>query len=152
METGRALPSPGVQRDPVEPRTRSGWRWFALVGARQSFVIGCQSRPPGGIMWRRKKKKPPPRGVWRLEGYAIWHPRRFGGTGFGCRAENALSTILFPGDGSQALAACSAPAALPTVPTETDRQRRAREASHRYFTEARVLSPREVSALLDRLS
>ena len=99
METGRALPSPGVQRDPVEPRTRSGWRWFALVGARQSFVIGCQSRPPGGIMWRRKKKKPPPRGVWRLEGYAIWHPRRFGGTGFGCRAENALSTILFRGTG-----------------------------------------------------
>jgi hypothetical protein len=38
------------------------------------------------------------------------------------------------------------------VPTETDRQRRAREASHRYFTEARVLSPREVSALLDRIS
>ena len=57
-----------------------------------------------------------------------------------------------PGDGSQALAACLAPAALPTVPTETDRQRRAREASHRYFTEARVLSPREVSALLDRIS
>ena len=50
-------------------------------------------------MWRRKKKKPPPRGVWRLEGYAIWHPRRFGGTGFGCRAENALSTILFRGTG-----------------------------------------------------
>jgi hypothetical protein len=49
---------------------------------------------------------------------------------------------------------CSAPDFGHTVPRmgETDRQRRAREASHRYFTEARVLSPREVSALLDRLS
>ena len=40
--------------------------------------------------------------------------------------------------GSQALAACSAPAALRTVLVmgENDRQRRAREASYRYFTEA----------------
>ena len=42
---GRAgLLSPGVQRDPGEPRDRSGRGWSALVWAPQSLVIGRHGR------------------------------------------------------------------------------------------------------------
>jgi len=86
MEAGRALPSPGVQRDPAEPKDRSACRWVcACWGAPKS----CDRTP-----------RPRPAETGRR--------------------------------------ACSAPDFGHTVPRmgETDRQRRAREASHRYFTEA----------------
>ena len=52
MEAGRALPSPGVQRDPAEPKDRSACRWVcACLGTPRS----CDPTPTGGRWWRPRE-------------------------------------------------------------------------------------------------